>query len=483
MRKQGTLFSSDFVKHFSNDCWVPVHVTEELGSVASAFYCDSGLFVPKQYQACREALGQEEGLGEPAFFSPTQTAHQEADGAPIIHIALTDREFLFLWKPAAGETQVERVKLEACTWSLTLTEDQLGRLDAVTPDGKYELDLSDGTARQALVREAQRVFFDRATANFEEQRYFQAETFLLQIPTTGGQPESHQELVEKMGVVAQAMVVYEGGHPGYVEKVVGSLRLDGIGVEFTSIVPGSETHFRIPYGNVIDLPSPQRGQLPSEIVEELEGKRRTGQFLKMGLGIAASAVVPGGGMLVGGLFAAGGGGKGSGPPPTNRLCVVLVIDQTPHKLFFDVLGETTEDLNEQTREFWNKSAPTRSRFRKAASAGGSAVPSAAIAEQTKLLREIRDLLQTFTSAWQLSELHQLQQLQASGELSEEEFEERMSALQGERSEATACRKENVVVACPKCEAKLRAANAGVIQCPKCQTKTRVRAELFQLTTT
>jgi len=178
---------------------------------------------------------------------------------------------------------------------------------------------------------------------------------------------------------------------------------------------------------------------------------------------------------VGGLM---GKGKQTAPP-TNRICIVLVINGSRYRLFFDAFGGSdTEALNELARTFWSNAISVQNKFNKPGSkpiaGAGTAITSAEAKSQTALLREIRDMLRELISTNQLRELRHLLK---AGILTQEEFETRKSRLLSTKP-LTPGKPDTAVVGCPKCSIKLRAGTPGVVQCPKCSTKVRVAETFF-----
>ncbi len=483
---EGDIHSNDQGKHFGDDHWQPIGHADPLRAVARVGFPELGLLEPDQFLRCRETLRAEGVLDAPTtFFSNTLTRSTSAD-KPVIHLAFSDREVFLIESAKPSSTNLQRCEWEAADWQLTQPKpgsDQY-QLSLTIDSQSSELLIASGEGINALRTRIRDVFLQRAAESMKQKRFYTAEKLLRQL---GEEPPSSelQQVLNEIGVVTQVIAMYDGGHPAFTEQLLGALRLDSQGLEFTPLMAGSPMYVRLPYASIIDIQPPQRGQLPEEITKQLSGKRRQGMWLKTGLQVAACGI-PGGALLVGGLMGPSSGSGAASGPPLNRICIFAVIEGTPFRMYFDAVAGTVDQLNQQAQQFWKESAQVRSRFKQSASGGGSVSPTE-FAEQKKLLHEIRDLLKRVLGVQHLATL---QQLLDSGAFTADEFQQQKTMiLSGTwKPQVTPSPRPIpsrpafippptnpptlVIVGCPKCATKLRS-KPGIAQCPKCSTKLRI----------
>jgi hypothetical protein len=478
--REGDIHPNDELKHFGDEGWQPVMRAEPLRDVTRVGFPELGLPIPKQFRRCREELRTQGVFDAPTvFFASTLTLSANKD-EPVIHLAFSDRELFLIESASKTSTVVQRCEWEAADWQLTPVKSGSDQYQLrVTIDSQSsELLLAAGTGLEMLRTRIRAIFRERADDCVKERRFFTAEKLLRQLGDEPLPPEL-QSVLDKIGVVTQVIAMYDGGHPEFTEKLLGALRFDSQGLEFTPLMGGSPMYVRLPYESIVDIQPPQRGQLPAEMAGQLSSKRRQGMWLKTGLQVAACGI-PGGALLVGGLMAASNSSGTASGPPMNRICVVAVIQGTPFRMYFDAIAGTAEELNQEAQQFWNKSAQVRNRFKQTASSGGG-VPTAELAEQRKLLHEIRDMLVRVLG---MQHLTTLQQLLDAGTLTLDEFQKQKTAILSDvwkpesipefrtHTRTATSSATVVIVGCPKCDTKLRS-KPGIAQCPKCSTKLRV----------
>jgi hypothetical protein len=478
--KEGELHPNDELKHFGDESWQRCIQAASLQEVARVGFPELGVDAPEQFHCCREALREQEVIDSPTLFFGSTLASSANKDEPVIHLAFSDRELFLVKSASLPATTIQRCDWETADWQLTPTKPGSGQFQlSVTIDSQSsELLLTAGTGLDALRMHLHRIFRERAEDCVQRKRYFTAEKLLRQIGDDP-LPADLQTIVDGMSVVTQVVAMYDGGHPEFTDKLLGVLRLDSQGLEFTPLMNGSPMYLRLPYESVVDIQPPQRGQLPADMATQMSSKRRQGMWLKTGLQVAACGI-PGGALLVGGLMAASTSSGGSSGPPMNRICIVAVMQGTPFRMYFDAVGATAEQLNQEAHQFWNKSAQVRNRFKQSTSSAGG-VPPAELAEQKKLLREIRNLL---VQVLGVQHLAALQQLLDAGTLTLDEFQQQKATVLSDdwkpptvtpspaSGPTPAPSPSLVIVGCPKCETKLRS-KPGIAQCPKCSTKLRV----------
>jgi hypothetical protein len=212
------------------------------------------------------------------------------------------------------------------------------------------------------------------------------------------------------GPIAVVNVTYRGGHPDLLEVTTGTLTLGEYGLQFTSN-GAAKSSMRVGYDQIGDILEPKTGTFPEEMVKKAQANRTlasAGGFLANMAG-----AVTGHGTLGRVGKAVAGGVKSMnalGPAPKNRLTVILFQNGAKHKVLFDVVGISTDDMENQAQSFWNSSAKVRRTFRHAATATQE---DASASFQVK------------------------------------------------------------IVGCPKCKGRIRAKKAGVVQCPRCKAKLQV----------
>lgn len=477
--REGDIHPNDELKHFGDESWQSVLQTEALRDVSRIAFPELGVDAFDQFYRCREALRARGAFDAPTlFFASTLTRSTNAD-KPVIHLAFTDRE-VFLVESASGfSTNSQRCEWESADWQLTPPKPGSDhyQLNVTIDSQSTELLLAAGAGLNVMRSRLRDIFQQRAADCMKQKRFYTAEKLLRQLGEEPMSSES-QAVLNEIGVVTQVIAMYDGGHPEFTEKLLGALRLDSQGLEFTPLMAGSPMYLRLPFESIIDIQPPQRGQLPEEIAKQLSGKRRQGMWLKTGLQVAVCGV-PGGALLVGGLMAATSSNGTSSGPSMNRICIFAVIQGTPFRMYFDAVAGTAAQLNQEAQQFWNKSAQVRNRFKQSTSGGGG-VPSADFAEQKRLLHEIRNLLVRVLGVQHLATL---QQLLDAGTLTTDEFQQQKTSIMSATwtppsstrstpATASATPPVLVVVGCPKCDTKLRS-KPGIAQCPKCSTKLRV----------
>ena len=238
--------------------------------------------------------------------------------------------------------------------------------------------------------------------------------------------------VPASSAIAEAPVVYMGGHPDHIDSAEGCLRLTDAGIEFVPNSPESPVQLFIGYESVVDITN-IKGKLPDAYLAMHKAKAQKGKWLGFAAGAAAS-IVPHVGSNVSSAIdkgvnkAVSGDGPG-GQVPLNRICVLMRLEGTKYKVLFDALGDIPEAMEASAQRFCNLSVRVRGRFGKPLSRPKSSDSSTQVGETDGAV-------------------------------------------------ATEVPVVKKVVACPKCKAKVRTAKPGVIACPKCQTKIRVSESLF-----
>ena len=264
-------------------------------------------------------------------------------------------------------------------------------------------------------------------------------------PSTPIMPKPAAPTSEAGDIVAEVAVTYQGGHPEFLDKSVGMLRLTASELQF---MRGADC-IRISYPHLADILEPSIGEFPAQMVAQSQTKQtfaKGGKFLANAVGGMLGGRS---GRIVGNLGQAAAtsaqDASSLGPRPKNRLTVLLIDESVKHKVFFDVDGASREAIEEQARAFWMRAAVVRKRFGKPPSAA-KPQPSPPVLEQAVSAQ--------------------------SQPLSEQPVSAQSPPPRPDAS-------KSVVVACPKCQSKLRAKQPGIIQCPKCQAKVRVAESLFQ----
>jgi hypothetical protein len=182
-----------------------------------------------------------------------------------------------------------------------------------------------------------------------------------------------QQKNDKEQTIAEVTATYQGGHPEFVDKARGLLRLGALGLEFS--IKESRTSLRITYDQLRNILEPQKGDFPEEMVNAANLRKTATNAVTGLLGLAARL------SRNSTMKAAASVGKTVGntvkeisklgPPPKNRLYVIVVIDRVKHKLGFDVVAETTAKMEEAARVFWNCSARVRSQSARTVHSGSA----------------------------------------------------------------------------------------------------------------
>jgi len=490
--KNAKLFPDDLLRHFGDRDWQLASDAPPLSGERALCFRDPGDFQPTPFGACWEALARRGvSLEKLLFFGNTLTRLEKVAGQPLIHLALTESGVVVLAAPQEGEVQFDLDGWESATWSLAPPSGTQAHwvLSLTTSQTSYEISLRPGPGLTTLLERTSRLFLVRAEANFAAHKYFAAEKLTNQIPLEH-RPPAVADLLARMGKVAEVLAFYDGGHPAYTEKALGSLRLDEQGLEFAPLLPGGEMYLRLPYEQLLEVLPPQRGNLPEDIVKNMGSKRRTLGILRAGLGVAAAAVIPGGGLLVGGLSGLmGGGGNADASGSLNRLCLVVLIDGTRYRLFFDTFAQDKDQLATLAKTFWNNAARVQNRFAKSASPSDRAAQGSGSAQQVQLLKEIRDLLRQLVALQSGTLLPGPPSPDTTGPAALPSLASADPVTRPPLAPGLAVSSLNsvpdplptdkpVVVGCPKCSTKLRVRQPGVVACPSCAARVRVSDALF-----
>jgi hypothetical protein len=376
---------------------------------------------------------------------------------------------------------VERAPVTGIVWKYS---DLHGtrQLELATAKRSATFTLPPGPGADHLVRVASELFLEAADAAAAKDRRTETSRLLDRVVATEATRSRIDQLRERVRADEEVLCVYDGGHPDHVDACLGTLRLDGDGFEFMSIAPESQVFFRVPYERVVDFAAPQRGAMPAELQKSLLGPN---SLLSAGLGVAAACVIPGGAMLVRSLSGSLAGDRTAGPP-VNRLTAVTSLSGTPYKIFFDVVGESVAEMSQKAKTFWSRTARMKSRFLKPGTSGAPVRAAESTDPEVKaLLREIRDSLQMVLRVLSLdivasrrSEpgLLAIAQLDALRQTLGKQLADTLGLpIEAVSSEA---RSVAIVIACPKCQTRLRATKPGVIKCPSCGTLARLGPNLF-----
>lgn len=449
---QGLLLADDECLHFGDTRW---RLVEEMDWFPAAEV--------RVYQRCGQATGEQLRAAANALLAacgPEQTllgvfAAQPAAGNGVCVLGLTGEELLAaVISQENGAVKVHRDRWTSTSWRWSPATHVPGaRLLLAMSSLEVDVQFHPGRGLDVLRRLSSRIFIDKAAACVHNREYCLAERLLRQVHhVEGDKREQVQRLREKIGTRIEVIAVYDGGHPAMGDRLLGALRIDSLGVEFVSIMPGEPASLRLEFSQLREVSPPVRGAVPEELAKKLSQSERTQRLLKTGLAFGAAAMLPGGGLLVNGLM----GGKKSEGAPQNRLCVTAELDGATYRMFFEVAGDTREELDRQAKAFWAAANQVRRRF-----GGGRRSPgeSLEIARQTALLKEIRDLLERLVD--------------------DRRSLPSQSPPPDKHSQSAPGGRPFAVVACPHCSQRLRVASAGVVQCPKCQHRARVSAAHFQ----
>ena len=480
--RNGTLRRESRLRHLSDRNWTTAGQEPWCQRMRTVYVSDTGTFDEEQFTACVRALAAE-GLDYDSMlvFGPTSAKVDDAAGKPILHIGLTGEELILAWRPAEGDPVIERSPAIGVVWKYSELHGAR-QVELATAKRSATFILPAGSGSGHLVRVASEGFLQAAEASAAKDRRTEASRLLDRVVSTDATREQIDRLRERVRADEEVLCVYDGGHPDHVDACLGTLRLDGDGFEFMSIAPESQVCFRVPYERVVDFAAPQRGAMPAELQKSLLGPN---SLLSAGLGVAAACVIPGGAMLVRSLSGSLAGDRTAGPP-LNRLTAVTSLSGTPYKIYFDVVGESVADMSQKAKTFWSRTARMKSRFLKPGAAAATARPADAADPEVKaLLREIRDSLQMVLRVLSLDMvtarrrepgLLAMAQLEALRNTLGKQLAGTLGLPMDGASPET--RSIAIVIACPKCQAKIRAANPGVIKCPSCGTLARLGPNLF-----
>lgn len=477
----GEIMADDRIRHASESVAEPAREFAPLRELPARFFRESSDRVDAgQLAECRAAFLAAVPVEEVRFFGPIGVPADDASAA-IVHLGLTaDAVFLVAAQPF-GDPVVQRTALADLAWECKAV-DTGHELSLVTPERSVSLTLPATPASAHLIATADDAFLGVAEALIEEKRRGPAKRLLGQIsnPEAGG--ERLTSCQEKVAAIQEVLAAYEGGHPQHIDRAMGGLRLDQDGLEFSCLEPGESTFIRIPWEQVIDIGSPQRGAAPNDIRQRFF---TAGNMLSMGATIAASCIIPGGAIIARSFGQAVGGGADQGPP-LNRLTVAAMIDGTSYRMQFDVFGGSVAEMSQKAKAFWSKAMPMKPRFFKAAA--GAALPARPVAdpETKQLLTDIRNMLVTLTELMQIEMLGD--RLVESGRVDEDALRRARDTVRGRIVTRSAnlfrapapppAPAGAIVIACPSCGRKIRLPKPGIIACPSCGTKARVSQELF-----
>ncbi|MFM7245314.1 MAG: DUF4339 domain-containing protein [Planctomycetaceae bacterium] len=480
--RAGTLRRESRLRHLSDGSWTTAGQVPTLQAQRTVYVADTGAFDEEQFLACVAAAAATGiSFDELLVFGPTAAKIEDAAGKPILHVGLTENDLVLAWMPAGGTAVVERSPAISIVWKLSETNGAR-QVEIATAKRAATFTLSSGAGTTHMLRVSGDLFLHAAERSLTQERRTEAARLLDRVAVTDAIRPKVDQLRERSRADEEVLCVYEGGHPDHVDACLGTLRLDGDGFEFMSIAPESQVFFRVPYERVVDFPSPQRGALPADIQKSLLGPN---SLLSAGLGVAAACVIPGGALLVRSLSGSMGGDRSAGPP-INRLTAVTSLTGTAYKIYFDVVGETVAEMSQKAKTFWSRTARMKARFFKPGSTAAQLRSSESGDPETKaLLREIRDSLQMVLKVLTLDVA--AARRREPGVLAAAQLE----ALRRSLGHQLAGRlglpaavvssprpPEAIIIACPKCGARIRASRPGVIKCPACATFARLGPNLF-----
>ena len=480
--RSGLLRRESRVRHLSDGQWTTAGQVPVLERQRTVYVSDTGVFEEEQFLACIRGL-EAEGIGfdDLLVFGPTSAKVDDASGKPILHIGLTTGELLLVWGPSVGSPVVERSPAIGVVWKFSETHG-MRQIEIATAKRSATFTLPPGSGTDQFIRVASDLFLHAAEESLKQDRRTEASRLLDRVAVNDGNSQQAERLRQQVRADEEVLCVYEGGHPDHVDASLGTLRLDGEGFEFMSIAPESQVFFRVPYERVIDFAAPQRGALPADIQKSLLGPN---SLLSASLGVAAACVIPGGAMLVRSLSSGMGGDRAAGPP-MNRLTAVTSLSGTPYRIYFDVVGETVAEMTQKAKSFWSRTARMKSRFLKPGAATAPARPAdGGDAEVKALLREIRDSLQMVLKVLSLDVA--AARRREPGVLAAEQLEalrrslgHQLAGRLGLPAAAVASLRQPgaIIIACPKCGARIRAGRPGVIKCGACATFARLGPNLF-----
>jgi hypothetical protein len=481
--RSGGLFADSPVKHVSDGPWSVARNTPAADGQRLAYATDTGELDEAQFCECVRSLARQ-GIRYESLhiFCPTTERVASVAGKPILHVGLTADELVLCWVTPDGGVAVERSPLFTVVWKLD--DARTGRqIEIATARRTARISLQPSTGAAQFVRLASEVFLAGAERAIEENRRTDASRLLDRVIANGDTTERVRQARERVRADEEVLVVYEGGHPESVEPCVGTLRLDGDGFEFRSIAPETETFFRVSFDEVVDFAPPQRGALPSDLRKSLFGPD---SLLSAGFGVAAACVIPGGALLVRSLSSTLAADKQAGPP-MNRLVVIVLLAGTSYKLHFDVVGQTVAEMTQKAKSFWSRTARAKPRFRKSTPQPPATPAAVGVDAETKeILRDIRDSLHSLVQVLALESLMNASPIDGSSSRDAQgalrkAVDIALDRISGRSDLETSKPQEEValVIACPGCGARIRAARPGVIRCTACSATLRLREGLFQ----
>lgn len=478
----GELRRESRVRHVSDGQWTTAGQVPAIQGQRTVYVTDTGAFDEEQFLACVQSVAAD-GLGfdELLVFGPTSAKIDDAPGKPILHVGLTAGELVLAWKPTDAAAAVERSPVVGVVWKVS-EQNGARQIEVATAKRSATFKLPPGFGTSHFIQVANDLFLQAAEESVAQDRRTEASRLLDRVVATDTSRLRVEQLRERVRVDEEVLCVYEGGHPEHVDACLGTLRLDGDGFEFMAIAPESQVFFRVPYERVVDFAAPQRGAPPAELQKSLLGPN---SLLSAGLGVAAACVIPGGAMLMRSLSSGMGGDRAAGPL-INRLTAVTSLSGTPYKIYFDVVGETVAEMTQKAKSFWSRTARMKSRFLKPGTAAAPLRPAeGGDAEVKALLREIRDSLQMVLKVLSLDVA--AARRREPGVLAAAQLEalrrslgQQLAGRLGLPAAAVASDRppEALIIACPKCGARIRAGRPGVIKCPTCATFARLGPNLF-----
>jgi hypothetical protein len=480
--RSGVLRRESRVRHVGDGKWTTAGQVPALQGQRTVYVSDIGTFDEEQFLACvRGAAADGLGFDEMLVFGPTSTKIDDAAGKPILHVGLTAGELILAWKPTDAAAVIERSPVVGVVWKVA-EQNGARQIDVATSKRSATFTLPPGFGTSHFIHVVNDLFLQAAEESVAQNRRTEASRLLDRVVATDASRLRLEQLRERVRADEEVLCVYEGGHPEHVDACLGTLRLDGEGFEFMSIAPESQVFFRVPYERVVDFAAPQRGAPPAELQKSLLGPN---SLLSAGLGVAAACVIPGGALLVRSLSSGVGGDRAAGPP-MNRLTAVTSLSGTPYKIYFDVVGESVAEMTQKAKSFWSRTARMKSRFLKPGASAAPARPAeGGDAEVKALLREIRDSLQMVLKVLSLDVA--AARRREPGVLAAAQLEALRRSLGHQLASrlglpvaaAVASRPpEAIIIACPKCGARIRAGRPGVIKCPGCATLARLGPNLF-----
>jgi hypothetical protein len=419
---------------------------------------DTGELVPPEFGTLWNDLEKAELKGEDLlFFCPTKTRHEGSIGSqvlsffskpstkPIYHLAVFREVVVLLHcSPENVPTVSVRFPIEGLNWKFeALSETSSGiaslfkkptpeeqaerartlNLTITAGDAEQLVQLYQGPAAEELKQLLVKLVLARVEARIAETRYHQAESMLDRFPPESDVAPAAAALREKIGTVATAAVDYQGGHPEIAGPVRGNLRFDALGAEFFLEETGDSV--RLPYSRILKIYEPRAGKFPAEYVRSVELSRKAAMAAIASAKLARRsdnmALRLGAEASLIAAKAKLASAK-LGPPFQNRIVLIVrSLDGERLKLVFDLSGSSRQSVQEAAAAFYTKVATIEDRF-------------AVAPEQPDPVEE-------------------------------------------EPAEPPQRKK---IVGCPKCQARLRAAQPGVIQCPRCQAKVRVQESQFAI---